>query len=268
MLSHYEYDLLKAPAGRVETALAVGTVVHKAFEKLLVGGDWEGAANESLTELQEKLDNEAALLAYQDTESQWQAVRQCIINGWHTPEDWEIIGVEQEMEVNCGRHTLVGRLDALAVWNGAVWHLQHKTVPTNKPLAIYSEQQRTDWHECVYQRMAESRYENVAGTLLNCIRKVSMKTAIEKPATAFQSFFLPRSEMEIDEAFADIEQEIEDIAAEQAGQKRFVKNRSFCAGAYGNKICAFKEVCDGAVEISDPDRFITLEPRYSQEPDV
>jgi hypothetical protein len=169
------------------------------------------------------------------------------------------------MDTPCGSHSLVGRLDALVRWNGNVWHLQHKTVPTNKALPTYAEQQRTDWHECVYQRMAESRYENVAGTLLNCIRKVSMKTALASPMTAFQSFFLPRSEVEINEAFADIEQEIEDMAAEQAGTKRYIKNRSFCAGAYGNKICAFKEVCDGIISIDDSDRFVTLEPRYTAE---
>jgi hypothetical protein len=263
MLSHYEYDLLKAPAGRTETALLVGTVVHAAFEALLMGGDWEAAAAEVLMLASGDADSNAAAIACAEAEQQWGALHVAITHGWKTPEDWEVLAVEKELEVPCGVHTVVGRLDALVRWNGSLWHLQHKTVPTNKALAVYAEQQRTDWHECVYQRMAEGRYENVAGTLLNCIRKVSLKTARERPLSAFESFFLPRSEDQINEAFADIEQEINDIQAEQDGTRRIIKNRSFCAGQYGNRICAFKEVCDGIVQIDDADRFINVEPRYS-----
>lgn len=268
MLAHYEYDLLKAPAGRSETALLVGTVVHKAFEALLVDGDWKRAAGDVLAEAHLLVDTNAEAISLAEAEQQWQAVAIAIENGWHTPEDWEILSVEEELEVPCGAHTIVGRLDSVVRWNGAVWHLQHKTVPTNKALPIYAEQQRTDWHECVYQRMSEGRYENVAGTLLNCIRKISLKTARERPISAFERFFLPRTEQQINEAFADIEQEINDIQAEQDGARRIIKNRAFCAGAYGNRLCAFKEVCDGNGDINDTDRFITTEPRYTTTEDV
>jgi len=269
MLAHYEYDLLKAPAGRIETALATGSVIHKAFEALLIGKDWSAAAAEYLTDLQKGIANDATAIAYQEVEEQWQAIRICIQKGWATPEDWEVIAVEQELELPVGKHVVVGRLDTVIGWNTGTWHLQHKSVPTNKNLAVYSEQQRTDWHECVYQRMLEQRFDNVAGTLLNCIRKVTMKTALVNPLTAFQSFFLARTDEEVDEALADLEQELNDIQAEQEGARRIIKNRSHCAGAYGNKLCAFKEVCDGSASIDDPERFVTLEPRYAPAaPDV
>ena len=264
MLAHYEYDLLKRPVGEVSVALEVGTVVHKAFEALLMGGDWKQAAHDALAELRTSDGNPAILaLKLDDVESQWAALELAIERAWRTPEDWDIVSVEKELSVSCGPHEIVGRLDAVVLWNGNTWHLQHKTVPTNKPLAIYAEQQRTDWHEAVYQRMLQQGYSGVAGTLLNCIRKLSMKSAVSSPATAFQHFFLPRSDEEVDEVFKDLEQEINDIEAEQRGERRIIKNRSHCAGQYGNSICAFKDVCDGIINI-ESDRFETVEPRYTQ----
>ncbi len=262
MLSHYEYDMLRMPAGQVAVALGVGTVTHAAFESLLQGGDWRVAAEISLEELHTDLPRDIKL---EEIRSQWDSISICIERGWKTPDDWEIISVEQEMEVPCGNHLLVGRLDGVVGWNGKIWHHQIKTVPSNKPCAIYAEQQRTDWHEGVYQRMAEARYDDVAGTILTLVRKLTLTAATKAPHTAFQTFYLPRSKEEVDEMFADIEQEVNDIEAEMEGERRIIKNRSFCAGQYGNSLCAYKEVCDGVISIDDPERFITVEPRYTQD---
>jgi hypothetical protein len=264
MLAHYEYDLLKAPIGQVAVALGVGTVVHAAFEALLSGGDWKAESEKALANMSLNTPRDEKL---EKIHAEWDAVSLCIERAWKTPDDWEIIAVEKEMEVKCGRHVIVGRLDSIVRWNGGLWHLQHKTVPTNKVLAIYAEQQRTDWHESAYQAMIEVEYpeQDVSGTLLNCIRKLSTKAAIEKPHTAFERFYLPRSKEEVDEAFTHMEQEIDDIEEERLSQRLIIKNRSFCAGAWGNSICAFKEVCDGVVSIDDTERFSNTEPRYSTE---
>jgi hypothetical protein len=170
------------------------------------------------------------------------------------------------MEVLCGRHNIVGRLDAVIRWNGLLWHLQHKTIPPNKVLPVYIEQQRTDWHEAVYQRMMEEAFpdDDIGGTVLNCIKKLSMKAATERPHAAFELFYLPRSEEEVDDAFLDLAAEIDSIEQEQYGL-HIVKNRSFCGGAFGNSLCQYKEVCDGVISINDDTRFISTEARYPTE---
>lgn len=264
MMAHYEYDLLRAPGGTLVRPLEVGTIAHVALAAKLVGLNWREAADQAVSELASKFgQTPSAAVRLQETLDEWDVLSMAI-NAWTKPDDWEVLSVEQEMEVPVGRHTIVGRLDSVVVWNGSRWHLQHKTLAATKPVAVYAEQQRTDWHESVYQRMLEQiEGAPVAGTVLNLVRKFARSTMSKDPSKALGHLFLPRADWEVDEALADLEGIIDDIEAQGSG-RRIYKNRSACAGGYGNVLCPYKDVCDDMVSIDDPDRFVTLESRYGE----
>lgn len=256
MKAYNEYILHRGSAAR-SMALDIGSLAHVALETKLRGGDWIAACEEYLAGLPIEVGG--------DVGDDFEILRPSLAL-WTPPDDWEIIGVEQELDVECGEHTIVGRLDAIVLWGGLYWHLQHKTLAPTVPLPAYAELQRTDWHECVYQRMAErAGYTPFGGTILNVIRKQSRKSLAEKgPANALvPPQYLPRDEQGVDEAMADLAQLIDDIAGGADGSRRVVKQRTACAGPFRNSLCIYKPVCDGTDTINS-ERYVDLEPRYSE----
>lgn len=254
MKMHYEYTLLRGVESRA-MALDVGSLAHIALDAKLSGRDWNVATDEYLAALPPDIAVEVG---------EEYAVIAPSIALWEPPDDWEILGTEVEMEIKCGNHVVVGRLDAPIRWNGSRWHLQHKTLSPSIPVATFCEQQRTDWHECVYHRMLqEAAPGNVAGTVLNIIRKLSAKRLAESPLDAIvPPQYLPRTDDLVQEALDDLALLIDDIEAGRNGTRRIVKCRSACAGPYRNSLCVYKSVCDGDVAI-ESDAFVDLEPRYA-----
>lgn len=254
MKAHYEYDLLRGPRAR-PIALDVGSLVHTALEAKLRGRDWRVATDEYLAAL--PLDTDPRV------DEGWLLLAPSIAL-WEKEEDWEVVSIEEAMETPCGSHTLVGRLDSVVRWNGQYWHLQHKTLAPSVPVGTFVEQQRTDWHECVYQRMAEEKgYRPFGGTILNILRKLSGKRLAGNPHDAIvPPQYLPRTPELVQEAISDLATIVDDIQAQRDGTRRIVKCRSACAGPYRNSLCAYKSVCDGDVEI-ESDAFVDLEPRYA-----
>jgi len=254
MKAHYEYTLLRGTAHR-PLALDVGVLAHLAFEAKLLGKDWKAATDAYLAEL-----------APADAVTAWDgfAVIAPSVALWKPEDDWEIISVEEELETPCGSHTLVGRLDSVVRWNGHYWHLQHKTLTGSAPVGVFCEGQRTDWHECVYHRMAEERgYWPFAGTILNVLRKLSAGRLEKAPADAIiPPQYLPRTSETVQEALDDLATVIDDIEAGRDGTRRIIKQRSACTGPYRNSLCPYKPVCDGDVGI-ESDTFVDLEPRYA-----
>ena len=255
MKAHFEYTLLRGQDKRA-VALDIGSLAHLVLEaKLTKVADWRKLTDEYLAELPPEVSVEVG--------EEFDVLAPSL-ELWEPPDDWEILGTEVEMEIPCGRHTIVGRLDAPIRWNGSLWHLQHKTLGATVPLGAFCEQQRTDWHESVYHRMLQRAYpDNVEGTVLNIIRKLSAKRLAENPRDALvPPQYLPRTDELVSEALDDLSQLIDDIEAGRDGTRRIIKCRSACAGPYRNSLCAYKPVCDGDVEISS-DMFVDLEPRYA-----
>ena len=254
MKAHYEYTLLRGGAKRA-MALDIGSLAHLALEAKLKGEPWIQVTDEYLASLPPEVSVEVG----EDF-----AILAPSLALWAPPDDWEILGTEVEMEIPCGKHTIVGRLDAPIRWNGSLWHLQHKTLGATVPVGVFCEQQRTDWHECVYHRMLQRTYpDNVEGTVLNIIRKLSTKRLAENPADALvPPQYLPRTDELVSEALDDLSQLIDDIEAGRNGTRRIIKCRSACAGPYRNSLCIYKPVCDGDVDITS-DAYTDLEPRYT-----
>lgn len=254
MKAHFEYTLLRGRDKRA-MALDIGSLAHIALEAKLKGEPWIQATDEYLASLPPEVSVEVG----EDF-----AVLAPSLALWSPPEDWEILGTEVEMEIGCGKHTIVGRLDAPIRWNQAVWHLQHKTLAATVPVATFCEQQRTDWHEIVYHRMLQDAgLTPVGGTVLNIIRKLSAKRLAENPQDALiPPQYLPRTDEIVQEALDDLSQLIDDIEAGRNGTRRIIKCRSSCGGPYRNSLCIYKPVCDGDVNI-DSDSYVDLERRYA-----
>lgn len=254
MKAHYEYTLLRGSAKRA-LALDLGSLAHLAFEAKLTGKDWRKATDDYMAALPPE---ESVLVG------EGFATLSPALEAWECPDDWKVVSVEQEMEAPCGSHTLVGRLDCVVRWNDQYWHLQHKTLSPSVPVGVYCEQQRTDWHECAYHRMAEvAGYTPFAGTILNVVRKLSAKRIAENPTDAIiPPQYLPRTGELVQEALDDLSQLIDAIEAGRNGESRIIKCRDSCGGPYRNSLCIYKPVCDGDVGI-ESDTFVDLEPRYA-----
>jgi len=255
MKAHYEYTLLRGVPSR-PLALDVGALAHLALEAKLRGRESYAAVDDYLS----TLPPEAAV----EVGEAWGTISPSVAL-WTPPEDWEILGTEVELEIPCGRHTIVGRLDAPIRWNDLLWHLQHKTLAAGVPVATFCEQQRTDWHEIAYHAMLREAMptEIVGGTVLNIIRKLSSKRLTESPHDALiPPQYLPRTDALVSEALKDLSQLIDDIEAGSNGTRRIYKQRSACAGPYRNSLCPYKQVCDRELSI-ESEHFVDLEPRYT-----
>lgn len=246
MKFNYAYRL-KRGIDYLEDAQDLGTVAHDVLRlKLQKNDDW-------------KVRVEDACKA-----KEWPSVKE-ILKVWEPDPRWEIIHVEKELRLPIGQHTLVGRPDAVVRWLDGYWHLQHKTMASSRPPALFAEVQRTDWHEAVYQRMLEAEgFTPFKGTILNMIRKLALKNVIDDPMKAVEIAYLPRSKEEVDKAMWDIGRRIERIDFESLYPHNIEMTRQSCGGMFGNRLCAYKGVCDGWLDINSPS-FVNIEPRYGEE---
>jgi hypothetical protein len=175
---------------------------------------------------------------------------------WERPEGWEVEGVEVGMSMPLGQHEIVGTLDAIVKWNGKWWHLQHKSLAESVPLSVFCETQRMDFHEIVYQRMAEMQgYMPFRGTILNVLRKLSRKRlrAGENP---YHIEEMTREAELVEETLRDLNRVIEAMQFETP-----IKNRSACGGLYRNSLCQYHSVCGREITLDD-ERYVDLEERY------
>lgn len=178
---------------------------------------------------------------------------------WQRPEGWEVKGVEVKMSMPLGPHEIVGTLDAVVVWNGKYWHVQHKSLAESVPVSVFCEQQRLDFHEVCYQRMMEQSMTPVGGTILNVLRKLSRKRlrAGENP---YVIETMTRERELVEETLRDLEQVVGEMER-QGGQP--VKNRSACSGIYRNSLCQYHPVCGREITLED-ERYVDLEERYPE----
>lgn len=243
-------------------ALDVGTLVHLYFAATLDPSPERTASLESALV-------EVSCDVLSDFDELVPALR-----AWERPKDWNLLAVEQELRIPIGGNTLAGRLDGLVLWNGKYWHLQHKTLRASRPVAIYEEQQRCDWHECAYERMAEAAGRTpFGGTILNLVRKLSRKTIAENPKSALVIRYVTRPPAVVADALRDMSELARKLAIEATPgatydplvHARPLRNRSACDGMFQNKLCEYHPVCAGDCGLDDP-RYVTIEPRYQETP--
>lgn len=256
-------------------ALELGKLVHLALDRKSKGEPHWLELTVS--------DSEAAINDAEDTRGQVVATgvhTQLLhllphLENWQQPQTWETVASELELRTELGGHTLAGRLDVLVRWDGALWHLQYKTLGSSQPPHVFAEAQRTDWHESIYQRLVELHYpeEKIGGTILLIIRKLSKK-ALSENQSPFELHYLTRAAALVDKAWADVERRLDQITKElhwadtqpneylSGAEIPIEQTRSACAGRFGNSLCEYKPVCDGKISLDHPS-YIDIEPRYT-----
>jgi hypothetical protein len=179
------------------------------------------------------------------------------------------LGSEVELEIPdfVGKIPLKGRLDRIVKWNGKIYHRQYKTLAASKPISVFMELQRTDWHECGYHAMLETKYplEEIGGTILYIARKMS-KTFFNKESPELALVYPPpimtRRSNVIDEAFNTMQRVGKNIInAVEHGLGEIDKHPHACGGPNQNSMCPYRNVCFGNLSIGS-DAFITVENRY------
>jgi PD-(D/E)XK nuclease superfamily protein len=255
----FNYHLKRGPKKK-PVALELGTIWHKMMQQKI-------GSSLSIKEIEFQALQEAALLGgevYKGLTAILPAFRE-----WTSKDDWTIIAEELALRAPIPyhtanlRHELQGRLDALVMWNGSYWHLQHKTVAASKPISSFALEMERDWHECAYQYLAVHHgFVPYAGTILNTVRKLSAGTILEDPKRALALQYIPRSEEQVRKAVDDISTLCDQIEAGHANPTRVVQNRSSCMGRFGNSPCPYIGVCNGQASLYDDALFESVVDRY------
>jgi hypothetical protein len=273
-MAYYRHDLQRSKLGQVSQPLDVGTIWHKGMEAYM--------QRENCDEVGEIFLREITNLPDRDYTAKAATQLNILLDGlrvWQKPVDWNLRSVETVLQAQLPRwrkslhHSndpiLVGRLDAIIEWNGLWWHVQHKTIDAAKPIKVFWEQMARDWHECGYHYLMERNgIGPIGGTLLITARKVSAKALKENPFQVITHQFISRPQPVIDKAVDDIYTIMErwkhnqDDTRVMGGPNSYIENRDSCTGPYGNRACAYMEVCNGLVQLGDDALFETTQRTY------
>lgn len=247
----------RVPLKHYAVAADVGTLWHLACEAKLLGKDPQEAIEAKLSEWQRSVDSEY----FEELLAEWKPLALLVPHVDFS--DMEVLGVEVPITKDLANgHTFIGRADAIVKWKGLHWHLQHKTVGPSKPLAIYMQHMQVDWHECMYEWVLYDRHPVWGGTLLTLARKLSAKT-IEKMGwqAALSRTPIARPHAVVDRAVRDFNILTSTMSASHKGLPVY-QNRSACTGAFGNRLCAYFDVCHGKAKLTDDTLFGPAIPRY------
>lgn len=248
----------RVPLRHYAVAADAGTLWHLACEAKLLGQGPGEAVEAKLSEWQRSLDSEY----FEELLAEWKPLALLIPHVDFS--DMEVLAVEVPITktLPCG-HDFIGRADAVVKWKGLHWHLQHKTVGPSKPLAIYMQHMQVDWHECLYEWVLSEQYPLWGGTLLTLARKLSART-IEKMGwqAALSRTPIARPRAVVDRAVVDFDRLVWEIAGVHFEGRPVIQNRSACTGTFGNRPCAYFDVCHGKAKLSDDTLFGPAVARY------
>jgi len=220
-------------------ALELGTAVHKVLKQIVLGESVENV---------EDLIGPAAIP--KDRNSAKSA--DLVLAQWKSiPRDWEVIAAEELMEMEVtdpdgGSFVLYGTPDLVVRWSGKTWHVQHKTLSASRPLWSYVKEIKSSLHEGLYGEMIDRTYGNYAGTMLNVVRKISLKQATLDPSTGMHMEFMKISKSLRTEVLADLTMRKRDLENAYRDKDRPYKRRKHCLGTHGNQACYLYEACHGA----------------------
>lgn len=195
------------------------------------------------------------------------------LDGWHVPSDWEILEVEQPHHFTFRgdwEYQLDFTPDALVRWNDQIWHVQHKTVASNRNLPVYWLQMQRDWHECIYQKaLIANHFTPYGGTLLLTARKLSGAESTTHPERIITPQFITRKDHEVDKAYIDLIEICDRYHTKLMRLEQdsilpasiLTQNRDHCTNQFGNGTCPYLEVCSLDDSIAS-DNFETKPERY------
>ena len=153
---------------------------------------------------------------------------------------------------------LLGTPDAWVIRHGKLWHVQHKTLDQSQSIANFAFKVAQSLHESIYAILGMAHWPELeyGGTMLNIIRKISLKRAKESPHEALHLEFIPITPEQIERAKLDL---LYCVRHFHDGWRR----RSACSGPpYGK--CPYYEACWQGASLDDDILYQTRKSRYPQ----
>lgn len=242
-------DAISAPLG-------LGTAMHDAFASILTNQPWVRMVDRPDVVELDHIGAQVVDMALELWEVKYASA----------PPWTEILQVEHPLRIEFTHFDLVGKPDAAVRGLGKqLWHLQHKSLGASRPVGTYVMGQAISNHEQLYCEMLEAEFgEPVGGTMLNLVRKLSLKRAKENPHQLLHMEFLPIPKQRRVAGVKALERR----ATEMLNVDVPYRNRAACTGKYGNSPCAFYKLCWGDAEVKD---FVKADPMAyykDAEPDV
>ncbi len=168
---------------------------------------------------------------------------------------WRYIAREKTLSCALGAHELFGQLDAIVMWNGRYWHLQHKTLAESRNLDAFLRVQSRSYHEQAYRLMGlAAGFHPWGGSFLSVLRKVAKKRILRGPIVTVHPLRVIASKRFL----IDMERRIDAmdgllalLPGDEKGAIRLLDRQgvpqepSSCDGYAHNSICPFIDVCDG-----------------------
>lgn len=200
------------------------------------------------------------------TDAKARALKLALLAWWdrysaHTPWDQPVIQVERALSVQMDTFTLVGIPDAIVRFQGALWHVQHKTLDQSRSVATYAQGVAASLHESIYAILIKKAFpsEPYGGTMLNVVRKLSEKGAKEDASRALHLEFIPIADAQLQRAIDDISWAVGHFGITW-------RNRSSCVSPWG--LCAYYESCWQGISLNDDSIYESVNPRerYEERP--
>jgi hypothetical protein len=156
----------------------------------------------------------------------------------------EILEREVVYQRSLDEHVLIGTLDALVRWGGALWHLQHKSLTPGVPISVFAQLQARSLHEHGYKYLVGPEYR---GTILVICRKLT------KGDPLCVEYIKPKGDHA--RMLATISATATRMERVIRGEAQAIENPNACAGPYRNHLCEYIGVCNGDVDITSlPER--------------
>lgn len=159
-----------------------------------------------------------------------------------------IIGREQVQTATLGGHELFGRLDAVGMWNGKWWHIQHKTLGARVDTHVYQRLLARSLHELIYAYLLQQNEATPYGGSMICVlRKPTSFKNLEQRPDLFSAIPVAITKHNIQTALLDVAGYLHQMnfLAHNAPAARLTQNRQACGGYYHNSPCEYIDVCDG-----------------------
>jgi hypothetical protein len=168
------------------------------------------------------------------------------------PPPFKVLASEIPLTTEIGNDVhLVGRLDAVALFNDRIYSVQWKTVGKGVSIGPFLEKVRMSPHEISYRYMLrqDNRFKDCAGTLLGVFRTYLTKQQKEDNVPRFELFELEATEEEDAEAFElDIATTGRELARSVHDGPR-VRNWTACQSIFGT--CPLYQHCHFGSSIED-----------------
>jgi hypothetical protein len=206
----------------------------------------------------------------EDLMAEWSTLR-TLLGSWTSQYEVETIAVEQVLDKQLpgSAHILYGTPDRVVRWQGQFWHVQNRTLSATTPIAPYLRAASLNMHELAYAWLiSQHGMTPYGGTLFNIIRKLKLigakGKALHTPEECFVQEFIPLSAARIRDCLAEITRAADQMAFYAADPPQSLCTESCILGRFGNKLCAYFDVCNGDAALSDDSMYEDKVPKTEE----